>query len=79
MWNVSVFDNFNCSFTKVDSEYLSISNHLYHRPYPKTVIGQDMFKDIIQKYNKTSSRNELIDNLINFAKFDGGFVSLFLK
>jgi hypothetical protein len=68
-----LFDNFNCSFTKVDTEYLSISNHLYHRPYPKTVIGEDMFKKIIEKYNKTSSKNELVENLLNFAKYDGGY------
>lgn len=51
-------------------EYVSISNHQYKsKVYPKTSMGQQMFMEIVAKFNNTNQKVQLIDSLINLAKF----------
>lgn len=57
-----------------DQEYFSISNHVYKSPYPKTVVGESLFKQVIDKFNHTNSRSQLIKNLLEVAKYNAGFV-----
>ena len=70
LWDATLFDNVSREVTKFDSEFLSISNHLYEKPYTKTVVGEKMFKDIIGKINDTNKKQELMDGLLSLAKYD---------
>ena len=72
-WNVSIFDNYTSSYKKIDSEFFSISNHLHDRPYPKTLIGEKIFKNIINQFNQTNLKQQLVENLFEFAKYDAGY------
>ena len=56
------------------AEFVSISNHQYHRPhrFAKTIVGQDLFDKIVTKYKNTSMKAELMNQLSAFAKYDAG-------
>lgn len=54
-------------------DFLSISNHCYSSPYAKTKVGQNMFKSIINEFNSVDKKNELVQRLFEFAKYDAGY------
>jgi hypothetical protein len=74
-WDASIFDNYTSSYKKIDSEFFSISNHLHDRPYPKTLIGEKIFQNIISQFNQTNLKQQLVENLFEFAKYDAGYVN----
>lgn len=71
-WNIGIFENFSNMFKYIDHDFVSISNHLYEKPYPKTVVGENLFKDVVSKYNKLSSKEDLLKSLIDLSKYDAG-------
>lgn len=70
VWRTTLFDSLNCRIDKPDDEFVSISNHVYDVPYPKTVTGQSIFKSIVSEYNKVHLKNDLLDKLFELAKYD---------
>jgi hypothetical protein len=53
-------------------EFFSISNHIFTNPYPKTITGDKMFKDVVSAYNNIDHKQELINKLKEMAKYDAG-------
>lgn len=72
LWDVSIFDNYSFNFKKNENEYVSISNHVYEKPFVKTTLGEDCFKKIVNQYNNTKKKQELIDELFTLATHDAG-------
>ena len=72
MWEASVFDNFSSRYNQINSDFFSISNHLHDKPYPKTLNGEKLFRNIIYEYNAIDKKSELIEKLFEFAKYDAG-------
>ena len=74
MWEVGILENHSSDFKKISEDYVSISNHLYETPYPKTQVGEELFKKITTKYRNTANRQELVNKLFELAKYDAGYV-----
>lgn len=70
VWNAFLFDSLNAKVNRIENEFLSISNHLYDQPYKKTLVGESMFKEVIGKYNKMDKKDELINSLLELARYD---------
>ena len=51
-----------------------MSNHLHTRPYPKTMIGEKKFQNVINQFNQINLKQKLVENLFEFAKYDAGYV-----
>lgn len=71
-WNVGILENHTFNFDIKNSEFVSISNHLYDRPYKKTVVGENLFKSIVQTCNNVNNRKILVEKLFALAKYDAG-------
>ncbi|CAF0898038.1 unnamed protein product [Brachionus calyciflorus] len=70
LWDVNIFDNVACQVFPIHDEFVSISNHQYKKNlYPKTLMGEKLFSEIVNKFNNTSKETELKQSLINLAKY----------
>ena len=72
MWEVGILENHRLDFKNIPGEYVSISNHLYESPYPKTQVGEELFKKITIEYRSTGHRQELVNKLFELAKYNAG-------
>jgi hypothetical protein len=59
-------------------EFICISNHIYEKPYPKTTTGEKLLQNVVNEYNKTHQKQELLDKLFELARYDAGYVEIFL-
>ena len=53
---------------------MSLSNHLYDLPYPKTIMGEQMFKEIVENFNQVNKKGELLEKIFELAKHDSRYL-----
>jgi len=70
LWEVGILENHLLNFKLISAEYVSISNHIYEAPYPKTQFGEELFKKIITRYKSTAHKQQLVNKLFELAKYD---------